>query len=132
MSNLTITNNDNGSVVIEEWGWQDDILVFAGAGTVVEGTILARSTVDSKMYVYDTAGINGLNIPKAVITYDVVATGAGDVPIRQLIAGKVKKERLVIDADGDDSNITKAILDELRDFVVVPQNVQDLSVLDFQ
>lgn len=132
MSNLTITNNDNGSVVIEEWGWQDDILVFAGAGTVVEGTILARSTVDSKMHVYDTAGINGLNIPKAVITYDVAATGAGDVPIRQLIAGKVKKERLVIDADGDDSNITKAILDELRDFVVVPQNVQDLSVLDFQ
>lgn len=71
-------------------------------------------------------------MPKAILTYDVTATAAGDVPIRAGVAGGYRKERLVIDADGDDSNVTPAILDQLRAYGLVPVNVNELGILDNQ
>jgi hypothetical protein len=86
--------------------------------------------VDGKMVPYAIAGLGGAQIPKAVISYDVVAAGAGDEPCRPAISGEVRKEKLIIDLDGDGSNITDAILDQLRDFTVVAQNVGELNIAD--
>jgi hypothetical protein len=132
MSNLTITNNDSGNVVLEGAVFEDELLVFGGAGTVVEGTILARVTASGKMTPYVIGGSLGAEIPTEVLNYDVTATGAGDVPIRGMVSGVVVEERLIVDADGDGSNLTPAILDQLRSMSIVSQSVKELNILDNQ
>jgi len=87
---------------------------------------------DGKMVPFAIAGAGGAQIPNAVIVNDVVATGAGNEPVRPMISGHVRKEKLIIDADGDGSNITDAILDQLRDFTIVSDDVQELNIFDNQ
>jgi len=235
MSNLTITNNDIGNVILKDAQFRDETLKAAGADTILSGTILARKEVedaitvtpdvgntgdgtvtlasvvagpevpiagswnlecieavtnggifkledpngalinarlimtagagaettfelagmtfkitdgvadfivgdkfalvvaaDGTLVVFAIAGAGGAQKPKAILTYDVVAAGAGDIPIRAGVKGLYRKERLIIDADGDGSNITDAILDQLRDFGLVPIDVQELNIQDNQ
>lgn len=87
---------------------------------------------DGKLVPYDPAGAGGTQVPSAVLTYEVVAAGAGDVAIRALIAGRVNATRLVIHVDGDGSNITAAILDQLRGRGITALPVKQLSKLDNQ
>lgn len=232
---LTITNNDLGTSILISGQYRDELLTFAGAGTVAAGTILARKTVadavtaaadagntgdgtvtlatvaagsvvplvgaynfectaavtnggvfklvdpngaivatdliltagagattvieaaglqftvtdgatdfivgdkfsltvaaDGNMVVFATDGAGGAQIPTEILTYDVTATGAGNVAIRAAISGEFRKEKLIIDADGDDSNIDAAVIDKLRDFGLVPVNVTELNILDNQ
>lgn len=133
MTNLTITNVDLGNVILKDGEFRDDLLTFAGAGTVVEGTILARDSVSLKLVPFVKGGITNENgIPKAVLTYDVTAAGAGDESIRDMVSGSVRAERLIIDADGDGSNVDAAVLDQLRDYSLVSIDVQELNILDNQ
>ena len=133
MSNINITNNDNGSVILEGGTFRDELLTLAGADDIAEGTILARDSVSGKLVLYVIGGATNENgIPKAVLTYNVSSTGAGDVAVRALMGGKVRKERLIVDADGDGSNITDAILDQLRDYGIESVDVQELGILDNQ
>lgn len=133
MSNIEITNVDQGNVVLDQGVFNDDLLEFAGAGTVVSGTILARDSVSGNLVPFVSGGATNENgIPKTVLTYDVEATEAGNVPVRSLVSGKVRFERLVINADGDNSNVSKAVRDQLRDYSIVVKNVEQLSVLDNQ
>lgn len=128
-----ITNVDLGSVILKDGEFRDELLTFAGAGTVVEGTILARDSVSGNLVPYVIGGATNENgIPKCVVTYDVVAAGAGDVPVRIMVTGSLRAQRLVVDADGDNSNITNAILDQLRDYSLVAIDVQELNILDNQ
>ena len=89
-------------------------------------------TADGKMVVFAIGGTGGAQIPKAILTVEVVAAGAGDEPIRAMIAGEVRANKLIIDADGDGSNITDAILDQIRDFAIVSTAVTELNILDNQ
>ncbi len=133
MSNITITNNNAGSVILESGEFRDDLLTFAGVATVKEGTILARDSVSLKLVPFVKGGsTNGNGIPKAVLTYAVTSTGAGDVSIRDMVSGSVRKPLLVIDADGDASNIDNAVIDQLRDYSLVSIDVQELNILDNQ
>lgn len=133
MADPIITNVDIGSVIMEGGEFADDLLTFAGAGTVLEGTILARDSVSGNLVPYVKGGVANENgIPKTVVTYDVVAAGAGDVPVRVLQSGVVRLPRLVIDADGDASNIDKVVIDELRDYAVVSVDTTELNILDNQ
>lgn len=133
MANIEITNNDNGSIALRDEEFRDDLLTFAGADTVLEGTILARDSVSLKLVPFVIGGVTNENgIPKAVITYDVTATGAGDVPVRALVAGVVRKNRLIVDADGTGANITKAHLDQLRSYSIVAIDSKQLAELDNQ
>jgi hypothetical protein len=68
----------------------------------------------------------------AVLTYPITVAGAGDTPIRALIAGEVNSSRLVIDADGNGSNITSTILDTLKARGIVGRPVLQTAVLDNQ
>lgn len=131
--NMTVTNVDLGNVILQDAKFRDELLTFGAGGTVKEGTILARDSVSGNLVPFVVGGATNENgIPKAIVTYDVTATVAGDVAIRAGVAGGYRKERLVIDADGDDSNITDAILDQLRDYGLVPVNVAELGILDNQ
>jgi len=128
MANVEITNIDLGSVVFESGDFRDGLLTFAGAATMKSGTILARDSTNNKFVPFVVGGsTNGNGIPKAVLTYDVVATAAGDIPIRAMTSGAVRKQRLVINADGNASNITEAILDQLRDYKISTVDVQELG-----
>ncbi len=129
---MTVTNNDLGSVILKDAQFRDELLTFAGAGTVVEGTILARNTASGKLVPFEIGGAGGNEIPKAILTYDVTAAGAGDEAIRAGVSGGYRKERLIVDADGDGSNITDAILDQLRDYGLVAIDVEELAILDNQ
>jgi len=133
MANITITNVDMGCVELEGAVCQDELVTFGGADTYVAGTILARSSATDKLVIYVKGGSsNGNGIPKAVLTYDVVATGAGDIKARALVRGRVNANRLVIDADGDDSNVDAVVLDLLRDYGIVASTVAQLGALDNQ
>ena len=131
--NMTVVNNDLGSVIIKDEEFRDELLTFAGAGTLLEGTILARDSVSKKMVPFVKGGVANENgIPKQILTYPVTALGAGDETIRAGVAGKYNKQRLVIDADGDDSNIDADVIDELRVYGLTPLDVAELNILDNQ
>jgi hypothetical protein len=88
---------------------------------------------DGNMYLFATDGVGGVQKPLMVFTgADLVVTAGGDYVVRPMKTGGVRAERLVIDADGDASNITAAILDELRSAGIYAQSVTDDSVLDNQ
>ena len=133
MPDPVITNLDLGGVELRDGQFDNDVLVFGGAGTVIAGTILARDSVSLKMVPYVKGGATNENgIPKAVVTYDVTAAGAGDVPLRPLFSGTVRSNKLIIDADGDGSNIDAAVLDQLRDYKIFAKEVVEENILDNQ
>jgi hypothetical protein len=87
---------------------------------------------DGKLYLYKTDGIGGEQNPRFIITYEVVTTGAGNVNIDVAKVGTFNKTRTVIHADGDSSNITDQIVDELRDYGIILNPVTQRAVLDNQ
>jgi hypothetical protein len=128
MPTLVNTSINVGSVALGDEALRDELLTFAGAATVLAGTILARDSVSLKMVPFVKGGSTNQNgTPKGVVTYDVVAAGAGDVPCRVVEFGKVNKQRLIINADGTGVNVDTAVLDQLRAFGITPQDVLQTS-----
>ena len=133
MANERVTNIDLSGVVFSDAEYQDDLITFSGADTLSAGTILARDTVSGNLVPFVIGGtVNGNGIPIALLTYAVEAEGAGNITTRVLISGKVRKQKLIVDADGDDSNITSQVLDQLRSFSIVAIDVQELNITDNQ
>ena len=128
---LTLTVGAGAATVIEVAG-----LLF----TVTDGatdfaaddSFTLTVAADGALVPFDPAGAGGDQVPVAVLTYDVTRTAIGTEPVRALIAGEVNKDRLVIDVDGDGSNITNAHLDQLRGHGIVATDVQQLAELDNQ
>ena len=135
MSNPEITNVDLGAVELEGGRFNHDkTLTVAATTTIKAGTILAFSTATSKFVPFVVGGADGTGEPKAVITYEVKnETGSPvDNVASLLVEGRVRLEKLVIQADGDASNVDQAVIDQLRDYGITPQSVQETSVLDNQ
>ena len=128
---LTLDVGAGAATVFEAGGLQFTITDGA-ADFVVGDTATLTVVADGKMVLFATAGAGGAQIPKAVLTYEVTVTGAGNEPVRVMRKGKLNFNRLVIDADGDNSNVTSAILDQLQNYGLEVINVQDLSTLDNQ
>jgi len=112
--------------------------VFKAAGlqfTITDGstdfalgdTATLTVAADGTLTPFSPTGVGGAQIPIEVLTYDVTSTGAGGIPIRALVSGEVNKNRLIIDADGNGTNITNAMLDQLRAASIIPVDVQQLS-----
>lgn len=133
MANPVSTTCDQGNVqlCVKDNQIDDGIVTFAGADDFAEGTILAVDSVSLKYVLFVKGGATNQNgIAKAVLAHRLVATGAGDLPARVIVKGEVAKERLVIDADGNDTNIDRAVIDGLRDYGIQPVSVKQLAVLD--
>lgn len=127
----------------------NDLVMTAGAGavtvfyvagmtfTITDGATdfivgdKAALTVaaDGDVVIFAVDGIGGAQVPSMVLTYEIVATGAADVAARAMVSGRVVHERLVIDAGG---TVTDRIVDQLRDYGIVAENVTELSQLDNQ
>ena len=130
MANFAQETIDTGSLELEGGQFRDDVIAFTGAATLLRGTLLARDSVSLKLVPFVKGGSTNENgIPKAVLTYEVSAAGAGDVPVRPLVKGVVNRNRLVIDADGDDSNIDAAVVDQLADYQITAIDVEQLGVI---
>ncbi len=130
MPNMTIENIDLGGVIYQGHADTDGTLQNADADdpvTIPAGTILARHSTDLKYYPFDPGGSNGLDAAKAVLTYDVTIPANSGVAVRVLTKGVVNKNRLSI---ADATPITEAHLDQLRDFGIDPQDVEQLSRFD--
>ena len=131
MSNATTTNVDTGSVGLRDEEFSNELLTLAGADVIAPGTILARDSVSGKLVLYVKGGATNNNgIPVAVMTYEGEIAGAGDLPVRAMVAGKVDLNRLVIDADGDGSNVDHVERDGLRSFGIVAISVSELAGYD--
>lgn len=130
---MTVTNITNRHPVLADAEFRDSVLTLAGADSIAAGTILARDSVSLKFVLFVKGGSTNQNgIPKAILTYPVTSTGAGDVPVRVAVSGKFRKERLIIDADGTGANVDAAVLDQLRDYGLVPVDVTELNIVDNQ
>jgi hypothetical protein len=126
-TNIVTTVNDvPGTLELDGGKFRDELLNFAGAATVKKGTILARITASGKLTPYVIGGSLGAGVPVAILTFDVARASAGDEAIRALVAGAVNKNRLIVQADGNGSNITNAILDQLRAEGIVPIDVASI------
>lgn len=130
---MTVTNINLRNPILADAEFRDELLTLAGADVIAPGTILARDSVSQKLVLFVKGGSTNQNgIPKAILTYQVTSTGAGDVPIRAGVSGKFRKEKLIIDADGTGANVDAAVLDQLRDYSLVPINVTELNIVDNQ
>lgn len=128
MANSTTTEIDTGSLQIGQCEHEDGLLTAAGPATFKKGMILARDSVSLKYVVFVKGGNTNENgIPKGVLPSEHVAAGAGDLPVRPIISGVVNKDRLVIHADGDASNVDAKVVDQLRDYKITAQDVRQTA-----
>jgi hypothetical protein len=129
-SNITVTNVDSGSVLLEKWGEVDKTLVNSAIveTTFLAGTLLALHATDGKLYPYDPeAATEDINVPKYVLTYDVTVAASGNTAVMALSAGKVDQNRLRLQGGGP---VTAAILDQLLDRPIIPVAVTQTCVID--
>jgi len=110
------------------------LTVTAGGGTDWDTadviTLTAAAQTGTPLVALDLDGKNGAQDPMAVMTYAYTSTGSGNVPFRALVAGEVIFDRLLIDADGNNSNIDDVVLDQLKHVGIVATVATQVSVLD--
>jgi hypothetical protein len=100
-----------------------DETLTATIKTYPVGTLLARNTSTLKLIPFVKGGnSNGNGIINSVLTAELVATAAQDYNVSVMIAGQVDKDLLVIDADGNASNVDAAIVDELGKMGIYAQS----------
>ncbi len=128
-NSVTVIGAALACVVLKDAMFRDEMLKFSAAGELKDGTILARETTSGKLIPFVKGGTGGAEEPKAVLTYDVKVDAAGDVAIRAAIVGKFRKQRLIILADGDDSNVDAAVIDGLRQVGLTPIDVHETTIL---
>lgn len=128
---LTMTAGAGAATIFEVGGLQFTI-TDGSTDFAVGDTFTITTVANGKLVPYVVAGAGGAQVPLAVLTYEVTATGAGNQSVRVMISGEVRKERLVIYADGDASNVNNTVIDKLRDYGIVAVDVTELSVLDNQ
>ena len=100
-----------------------DETLTATIKTYPVGTLLARNTSTLKLIPFVKGGTsNGNGIINSVLTAELVATAAQDYGVSVMIAGQVDKDLLIINADGNASNVDAAIVDELAKMSIYAQS----------
>jgi len=127
-SGLTLTVGAGAATVFEAAGLQ--FTITDGATDFVVGdTATLTVAADGDVVIFATDGAGGAQVPSMVLTYDLSATGAEDQAQRLMVSGRVRREKLVIDAGG---TVTDSIVDALRDFGIVAESVDELNIQDNQ
>lgn len=128
MPNPTSTAIDQGFIGLGDNEYRDESVKFAGAATLLAGCIMARDTADGTLVPFVIGGVtNGNGVPDSVLSEPLVATGAGNLPFRVIISGRVNKSRLVVNADGSAVNLTGAHEATLRARAIVPVRVDQIA-----
>lgn len=129
MANIEIQNNKTRGIAL--WGTvhEDAVAVFGGAATWPAGSVLGKVTASGKYARFAPGASDGSEVPIAVLSQEVEAAGAGDVPIRLLIAGRVRAGDLVNNVD---AALTAVQIDQLRDYSIIALGTTQLAELDNQ
>lgn len=130
-SDLIMTVGAGAATVFEAAGLEFTV-TDGGTDFIVGDSFTLTVAADGKLVPYAIAGAGGVQLPLAVLLNELTSTGAGDLPDRPIIAGRVRRGDLVIDADGDASNLTDAIVDQLRDVGIIALATLQLAELDNQ
>ena len=133
MANISAQNVNVGNVLLAYGEFRDYTLAGTANDVIAEGTILSRNSSNGNLQLYVKGGTsNGNGVPSVVMTYGVTIPSGGTIPVRGLVSGVVRKERLIIDADGNASNIDNAVIDGLRTLGITPIDVFELLIQDNQ
>lgn len=133
MPSVEITNTNSTGVLISDGRYQSAPVTFTAAATLAAGTILARDSVTLKLIPFVKGGVaNGNGIPKAVLEFPLTSTAAGDLNSAVLVSGVLRRNKLVINADGTAVNVDGAVIDQLRDYGLLALDSVELSALDNQ
>lgn len=131
MGDPVITNVQKSSLVIDDPTYVDELFT-GGADVLLANTILARSTATDKLVLFVKGGSTAGNGIPCCILPTATTIGTPDQNVRVLQSGVVREDQLVIDADGDSSNVDGAVRDGLRDKSIIVKPVQELNILDNQ
>ena len=130
---VTTTNVDVGNVLLAYGEFRDYTLSGTANDVIAEGTILARNTTSGNLILFEKGGTtNGNGVASSVITYAVTIPSGGSIQVRSLVSGVIRKERLVIDADGNATNVDNAVIDGLRGVGLIPIDIFELLIQDNQ
>ena len=117
-----MTTTTLSKVILSNLEPRDETLT-ATIKTYPVGTLLARNTSTLKLIPFVKGGTsNGNGIINSVLTAELVATAAQDYGVSVMIAGQVDKDLLIINADGNASNVDAAIVDELAKMSIYAQS----------
>jgi hypothetical protein len=117
-----MTTTTLSKVILSNLEPRDETLT-ATIKTYPVGTLLARDTSTLKLVPFEKGGTtNGNGIINSVLSAELVATAAQDYGVSVMIAGQVDKDLLIIDADGNASNVDAAIVDELAKMGIYAQS----------
>ena len=130
---VTNTNVDIGNVLLAYGEFRDYTLTGTANDVIAEGTILSRNTTTQNLQLFVAGGSSaGNGVPSSILLYPVTIPTGGSISVRALVSGVVRKERLIIDADGDDRNVNNAVIDQLRSLALIPINTFELLIQDNQ
>jgi len=131
MSNINIANYDISGIVIGNPNYDDYTVKFGGAAILAPGTMMARDTTDDTIVPYAVGGLNGTDIPSLLLTIELEAVGAGNLPCRLLKSGEVRANKVFADATPSTA-LTVVEKETLRSFDIIANDVRELNKLDNQ
>jgi hypothetical protein len=128
-NNIVMDAGALAATIVETSGFL--FTITDGATDFIVGDFFTLTVVAADQVVpFEKDGAGGAQVPKYILTDALTSTGAGDVPCRLLVSGRVRKGDLVIDSDTDDSNVDQTVINQLRDFTMIPETVQQLGESD--
>lgn len=100
----------------------------AGGTELADNDVVTFTVVAGGKWIpFATTAVNGAAEPRGVLTYPVTAADAGDVAARIMVAGRAKKERLILDAGG---SVSAETISKLRTNGVVAIATEQLGAYD--
>lgn len=97
-------------------------------GDIITATVAAQT--GTPLVPFAATGVNGAQTPVAVLVSPVSCTLGGSLAARVLVSGEVNKNRLIIDADGNGTNVNDVVMDALCSQGIIPTAVEQLANLD--
>jgi hypothetical protein len=135
MPNPEITNFDTGSLVLKEGEYADITLNAPGAVTYPEGQVLAFDATAAKWKI-TKSGTAAVANAKAILSAEIVFSGAGDKLVRAVIGGTIDQNFLTFDGADTIDTIPAGAADsfglQLRDYGILAIDPAQLTAEDNQ
>lgn len=133
MANLNIYDNTPPGPLLRIDETKHVTLSAGGAGTWPIGTILGRITANGRFTPYNSAAVDGSQVPSAILLAEEVFTGSGTRTADIMLAGHVKVQGtngVTVYNAGTPLAPTDAELNALRNVAIYGIPVTQLSVFD--
>jgi hypothetical protein len=116
-----------GAATVFKVGGLQFTITDGSADFVAGATATLTVVANGKMVAYAPGGSGGAQVASQVLARPLTAVGAGNLPTRPIIKGKVNLQRLSIFGGG---TITDSLCDQLRTFGILAESVHQLGRVD--